>query len=516
MVDAESLVVWHSMRSHGAPLQFGSVEYLIFLTCAAVVYFALPGVKSRTLWLLAASYFFYATLSASWTVVLLGVTAVGYVFGLLLDRSEHAAGHKIPSRTRGVLVLGIAIVLAVLFTFKYAGFASGALSGALWRLGAGQPVPLIRLALPVGISFWTFQTIAYLIDIARGNQAAERNVLSYGLFIAFFPQVSAGPIARSGQLLPQLATKHRFEYDLMRSGLLLMLWGFFKKLVVADPLAMIVNTVYGDPDKFATDPIVLIAATVAFSVQIYCDFSGYTDIVRGSARLFGVNLLPNFARPYEARSIREFWRRWHMSLMSWFKDYVYIPLGGSRVSPWRRRLNILAVFLVSGLWHGAGLTFVVWGLLNGLYQIVGEWLAPLRERVAGQFKLRPESSIRKVIATMITFGLVTIAWVFFRAESMADAFLILQAMLRPVWTSHTNYALGHIGLSLIQLKVVAVATATVFITEWISGRIDLPGLVYRQNVVVRWIIYQGTVMTVVIFGFYGAQYDAASFAYFKF
>ncbi len=498
-------------------MQFGSVEYLLFLALSSVIYFALPGVKSRTIWLLAVSYFFYATISASWTVVLLGVTAIGYLFGLLLERAEHAAdGDSMPRRTRGVLALGIAVVLLVLFTFKYAGFASEVISGGLWGLGGGQSEPLIKLALPVGISFWTFQTIAYLVDIARGRQPAERNVLSYGLFIAFFPQVTAGPIARAGQLLPQLAAKHRFEYHLMRSGLLLMLWGFFKKLVVADPLSRIVNTVYSDPHTYGADPIILIAATLAFSVQIYCDFSGYTDIVRGSARLFGVNLLPNFARPYESRSVREFWQRWHMSLMSWFKDYIYIPLGGSRVGPWRRRLNILTVFLISGVWHGAGLTFIVWGLLNGLYQIAGEWLAPLREKIADLFKLGPESVVRSIVAAMTTFVLISVAWVFFRAESLTDAFYILQTMLRPVWTSHTNYALGHVGLSVTQLKVVAVATAIVFVTEWISGRIDLPGLIYRQNVVVRWGVYQGTILAVVIFGLYGAQYDAASFAYFKF
>jgi D-alanyl-lipoteichoic acid acyltransferase DltB (MBOAT superfamily) len=302
----------------------------------------------------------------------------------------------------------------------------------------------------------------------------------------------------------------------MRSGLLLMLWGFIKKLVIADPLARIVNTVYSDPHKFGADPLVLVAATLAFSVQIYCDFSGYTDIVRGSARLFGVDLLQNFDRPYESRSIREFWRRWHMTLMSWFKDYVYIPLGGSRVSPWRRRVNILTVFLVSGLWHGAGFTFIVWGLLNGAYQIVGEWLTPLRERIAGVLHLGPDSKIRAVFATIITFGLITIAWVFFRAESLRDALYILRTMVGASWTPHTNYALGHIGLTTKQLAVVAVATAFMFIAEWVSGRVDMSGILQRQNVAVRWFVYQAGILLVVIFGYYGAQYDAASFAYFKF
>jgi len=498
-------------------MQFGSLEYLLFLTLATTVYFALPGVRSRTVWLLGVSYLFYASLSATWTVVLLGVTAVGYVFGRLLQTSEHAEpGERMPSKTRTLLSAGIGIVLAVLVVFKYSGFASELLRGGLLRFGVGESIPLLRLALPIGISFWTFQTISYLVDVAKGKQPAEKNALRYALFIAFFPQVAAGPIARSGQLLPQLAEKHSFDYDKMRSGLLLMLWGFIKKLVIADPLARIVNTVYSDPHKFGADPLVLVAATLAFSVQIYCDFSGYTDIVRGSARLFGVDLLQNFDRPYESRSIREFWRRWHMTLMSWFKDYIYIPLGGSRVSPWRRRINILTVFLVSGLWHGAGFTFIVWGLLNGAYQIVGEWLTPLRERIAGALRLGPDSKVRAVFATIITFGLITIAWVFFRAESLADALYILRTMVGASWTPHTNYALGHIGLTTKQLAVVAVATAFVFIAEWVSGRMDMSGILYRQNVAVRWFVYQAGILLVVIFGYYGAQYDAASFAYFKF
>lgn len=498
-------------------MQFSSVEYLLFLAIATTVYFALPGVRSRTVWLLAASYAFYVSLSASWTVVLLGVTALGYAFGLMLGRAEHSEpDERMPGRTKALLTAGVLLVLAPLVVFKYTGFATQILRGALFNFGAAQSVPLLRLVLPIGISFWTFITISYLVDVAKAKIPAEKNLLRYALFIAFFPQVTAGPIARGGQLLPQLAEKHRFRYDAMRSGLLLMLWGFFKKLVVADPLGQIVNTVYRDPHKFAHDPLVVLAAALAFSVQIYCDFSGYTDIVRGSARLFGVDLLHNFRRPYESRSIREFWRRWHMSLMSWLKDYVYIPLGGSRVGPWRRRLNILIVFLVSGIWHGAGFTFIVWGLLNGLYQIVGEWLAPARDWIARLLHVRTGGALRNVTATLITFSLTTVAWVFFRARSIREALYVLGLMLHPVWTPHTNYALGHAGLLPVQLKVAVAGALVVFSVEWLSGRVDLPALVYRQNVAVRWATYYAVILSVVVFGYYGPVYNAASFAYFKF
>ena len=498
-------------------MQFASIDYLLLLAVGAIVYFALPGVRSRTVWLLGISYAFYYSLSASWTVVLLGITLVGYVFGLLIQRSGvGSADEPVPPTTRWLLGAGIGIVVATLFVFKYVGFASQLLSAAAPFLHTGSRFGLITLVLPIGISFWTFQTIAYLADIAKGKLPAETNPLTYALFIAFFPQVTAGPIARGGQLLDQLTTKHRFDYLRMRSGLLLMLWGFFKKLVVADPLGVIVNKVYGAPHQFGSRPLVLLVATLAFSVQIYCDFSGYTDIVRGSARLFDVDLLPNFNRPYFSKSIKEFWRRWHMSLMGWFKDYIYIPLGGSRVGQWRRYVNILAVFLVSGLWHGAGLTFVFWGLLNGVYQIAGEMLAPLRDRVAGALRLQPDGPVRSILATLTTFALITAAWVFFRAQSLADAIYILRSMVPMAWHSGDVNTILRLSIGRTELMVTLAGVVVVFAYEWLSLRYDIVQMLLRRNVVVRWAVYQTAIMSVVVFGYYGSVYSAAAFAYFKF
>ena len=397
-------------------------------------------------------------------------------------------------------------------------FASALQRHKLQRLGQHcSSLPLLALALPIGISFWTFATIAYLIDIARGTLSAERNFLRYALFTSLFAHVTAGPIARVGQLLPQLSAKHRFSYEGMRSGLLLMLWGFFKKLVVADPLGVVVNTVYGKPIAFGNRPVLLAFATVAFSIQLYCDFSGYTDIVRGSARLYGIDLMRNFNRPYAADSVKEFWRRWHMTLMSWFRDYVYIPLGGSRVSRGRRYANIMAVFLVSGLWHGAGLTFVVWGLLNGAYQVFGELLAPARERAIVALRIQSDGRFRHALAVLTTFALITLAWVFFRAETLREAVFILSHVFSPAVASPAGLAaLGDLGLSWLQLDAALIAAVLVFVLEWLSTRTDLPATLFRQRTPVRWAVYYAAILTVVIFGFYGPVYSAASFAYFKF
>lgn len=498
-------------------MQFASVTYVLFLAVAVAVYFALPSSRLRTLWLLAASYLFYYTLSAGWTLVLVAITAVGYATGRVLERTGPATdGGEMPRATRRVLAAGIALIVGVLAVFKYAGFAAGLANGALALVGAGEPFGVVRLALPVGISFWTFQSIAYLTDVARGTLPAERDVPRYALSIAFFPHVTAGPIARGGQILPQLAEQRAFSYEGMRSGLLLMLWGFFKKLLVADPLSIFVASVFAAPRAYADSGLVLAAAAVGFAIQIYCDFSGYTDIARGTARLFGVELARNFDRPYASRSIKEFWRRWHMTLMSWLRDYIYIPLGGSRVSKARRYVNILAVFAISGLWHGAGLTFIVWGLLNGFYQLAGEWLEPLRNRAAAALRIAPDGRLRRALATITTFVLVTIGWVFFRAGSLADAFYIVSHMFVPTAAFLRDLRAFDIGLSPAEVARTAIAVVAVFGIDWLSTRKDLFGWLYRRPLVLRWAIYELALLVVLVFGQYGPGLTTADFVYFKF
>jgi D-alanyl-lipoteichoic acid acyltransferase DltB (MBOAT superfamily) len=496
------------------------VSYALFLAVAVAVYFALPGPRSRSIWLLAASYLFYYTLSASWTFILLGVTAFGYVTGLTLERSRTGragvAAGTMSRGTRTLLIAGITVVVGLLVIFKYATFAGEMFAAGAGALGLDVLPPSIALALPVGISFWTFQTIAYLVDVARGTIRPERNIARYALFIAFFGHVTSGPIARAGQLLPQLAEKRRFSFEHLRSGLLLMGWGFLKKLLVADPLGVIVGRVFGDPQALGSSGAVLAFAALAFAVQIYFDFSGYTDIVRGSARIFGIHLMPNFMRPYAATSIKDFWRRWHMTLMSWLRDYVYIPLGGSRVSRLRRYVNIVVVFAVSGIWHGAGLTFLVWGLLNAAYQIVGEFLTPVRDNLARALGMSPDGRLRRTLRIAATFALVTVAWVFFRAESLSDAAFILTRILTPAtWTADPAQLLD-LGLGAPQLTVATLAATLVFALEGLGSRVDLPGFVYRRPLVVRWALYQALLLSILVFGYYGPGFTAADFVYFKF
>jgi len=490
-------------------VQFASPAYLGFVAVAVAVYFALPWIRARNAWLLLASYAFYWSIAGRWTGVLLSVTVLGYVFGLLVGRA--------PARSRAArawLATGIVLTVATLAFFKYGGITAGLLD-SVWEL-AGARGPALELLLPVGISFWTFMTVGYLVDVYRGDAAPTRDPLAHALFVGFFGHVTAGPIGRAGQLLGQLAEKRRFGYEAMRTGLLLMLLGFFRKLVIADPLGVVVDAVYKDPHRYGAQPIVITLATLAFALQIYFDFSGYTDIVRGTAKLFGIDLLPNFDRPYFSASVKEFWRRWHMSLMGWFKDYLYIPLGGSRRGRLRRYGNILIVFLVSGVWHGAGWTFVAWGLLNAAYQIAGELLAPARDRVAGLVGLSDGGAVRRVLAILTTFALTTGAWVLFRSETLADARYIVGKIVRPELTGETLSTLLSLGLTAEQLAVASGAAALVLALEALSFRVDLGAWLASRVLPLRWALYQAALLAVVIFGYYGPVYDAAAFAYFKF
>ncbi|MEN6430248.1 MAG: MBOAT family O-acyltransferase, partial [Coriobacteriales bacterium] len=280
----------------------------------------------------------------------------------------------------------------------------------------------------------------------------------------------------------------------------------------------VANTVYADPQAWpgATHGTVLLVATLAFAVQIYCDFSGYTDIARGSARLFGVELARNFDRPYFSRSVKEFWRRWHMSLMAWLKDYIYIPLGGSRVSAARKHANVMAVFLVSGLWHGAGYTFLLWGAINGAYQILGDLTAGLRRRIAGAMRIDTDTPLWRLVQVLTTFCLITVGWVFFRAESVSDALYILPRMLIPTPAVFSDGTFLHLGLSKPQTIVAAAGALCVVAMDFFSMKLDLPRILYTRPVTVRWTAYVLLVVAVVVFGHYGPVYNASDFAYFKF
>ena len=362
-------------------LLFNSGKYIVFLPVVVLMYYVLP-VKAKKYWLLAASYYFYMCWNAKYALLMLASTLITWLSGLGLERVK--AGAYAPRQRerlkKWIVALSFVSNLGILFFFKYFNFTVDLLQSVLSHLHIQLNMPTFDVILPVGISFYTFQALGYTMDVYRGEIPAERDFFSYALFVSFFPQLVAGPIERSGNLLGQLAVPHKFSFDNLREGLLIILWGFFLKLVIADRLALYIDTVYGA--RYLYPGAYLALAAVLFAIQIYCDFYGYSTIAMGSAKLLGINLMENFKSPFLSTTVAEFWRNWHVSLTSWFKDYLYIPLGGSRKGKFRKQLNRMIVFLVSGLWHGASMSYVVWGGLNGVYQVIGELLMPLRIRLS--------------------------------------------------------------------------------------------------------------------------------------
>ena len=496
---------------------FNSLQFLIFLPIVLAVYYIIPK-GAKHLWLLAASYYFYMCWNAVYVLLMLLSTVVTYLCGLGLDalgRRELPALKKLRLR-RTVLWTSLLINLAILFFFKYFNFAIDSLNALLIHVGFQFNRPAFDVLLPVGISFYTFQALGYTIDVYRGDIYAEKDFFRYALFVSFFPQLVAGPIERSKNLLKQLAVPKSFSYDNFREGLLLMLWGFFLKIVIADRLAILVDTVYG-PDYQNFGGFVVIVATLFFAVQIYCDFGGYSSIAMGAAKMLGVDLMENFNTPYLSLSTAEFWRRWHISLSSWFRDYVYIPLGGNRKGQARKYLNLMITFGASGLWHGANWTFVVWGLLNGLYQIIGSLLMPLRRSFVRLFGLNENSLGHRALRILFTFGLITVSWVFFRASSISMALSMLRSCmyLRP-WMLFDG-SLFMLGLDRPNFILALFSMALLLFADVMKYRgVCLRRLILAQDGWCRALVLSFSISFILLFGIWGPAYDAASFIYFQF
>jgi alginate O-acetyltransferase complex protein AlgI len=405
---------------------FNSLEYLTFFLLVVAGYFVCPP-RYRWLWLLAASLYFYTTWAPGYGILLVLATTIVYILAFLVAPGEGSASGagSLQARRKAFLVLGIVLNLGMLATYKYLGFLNDTLRAAFERLGLAYNVPAFQILLPIGISFYTFQSLSYLIDVYRGQIEPERHFGMLALYTSFFPQLVSGPIERAGHLLPQLHKEHELSVSNLSIGLRLMLWGMFKKVVVADRLGIYVDAVYNSPADHRGLPVIL--ATGFFAVQLYCDFSGYMDMALGAARTMGYDLLANFRQPYAASSIADFWRRWHITLTSWLRDYLYIPLGGNRVPRLRWYANVMIVFVLSGLWHGASWTFVLWGGLHGLYYLLEVWTRGIRDRAAQALHL-DKPALRTAAGTIVTLGLVCFAWLFFRANAVSDAFLLLGNM----------------------------------------------------------------------------------------
>lgn len=390
---------------------FNSVQFLLFFPGVVAVYFLLP-FKYRWFFLLLASYYFYMNWMPVYAVLILASTVTTYLCSILLEKFGNNVNRK-----KYFLVASLTFNFLILFIFKYYNFINDTIFQALSIFGLRWYVPNLDILLPVGISFYTFQAVGYTIDVYRGDLKAERHFGRYALFVSFFPQLVAGPIERAKNLLPQFRQNFSFDFNRFLSGFSEMLWGFFMKVCIADRLALYVNAVYGNTDKHHGTTFIL--ATFLFAFQIYCDFAGYSKIAIGAARIMGFDLMQNFNRPYFAKSISEFWKRWHISLSTWFRDYVYIPLGGNRVFAARHLFNLFVTFLISGIWHGANWTFAIWGALHGLFLIV----AVVRDRLWPS--LSKQGGIIGVVNIILTFLLVNLAWIFFRADTVQDAFIIV-------------------------------------------------------------------------------------------
>lgn len=470
-------------------MSFNSGLFLICLPIVILLYWLLPQ-KFKWIMLLAVSYAFYMSWNAWLIFLILFTTAISYFSGLIMAR------YQCKKLRKACLIITLVCCLGVLFFFKYFTFLVNLVIDII-NLGSADIAEFtFSLILPVGISFYTFQTLSYVIDIYKGRIDAERHFGYYALYVVYFPQLVAGPIERPENLIPQLRAERKFSSDDLCTGLRIALVGYVKKIVIADGAAVFVNAVYNNVASATGLTVAL--ATVLFAVQIYCDFSGYTDIAIGVARMMGIKLCQNFDRPYSATSIKDFWRRWHMSLTSWFTDYVYIPLGGNRCRLWRWALNVMIVFLLSGLWHGAALTFVIWGGIHGVYQIVGKFKAIGLKKLEGSGKLKINYDSIAVIwfRRAVTFILVCFAWIFFRANSLSDCGVLITKLFSD-WSGGAS-ALKAIGFDITALLDFIFMVFILALAPYASGQNKPSALPLGKTCVAHYTTYIYMVMAVAV------------------
>ncbi|HTB32157.1 MAG TPA: MBOAT family O-acyltransferase [Bacteroidia bacterium] len=485
---------------------FNSFQFLVFFPVVTLIYFLLPH-KWRWIHLLIASCIFYLAFIPVYIFILFFTIIIDYVAGRLIEKAE---GKK----RKRFLTLSIVANVGVLCVFKYYNFFIGNIDSLLQHLHiTTYSIPLLNIILPIGLSFHTFQAMSYTIEVYRGKQQAEKHIGIYALYVMFYPQLVAGPIERPQNLLPQFRIKHTFDYERVTDGLKLMLWGMFKKVVIADRLAQFVDPAFTDPHKY--HPSTLLVATIFFAFQIFCDFSGYSDIAIGAAKVMGFKLMTNFNRPYHAKNISEFWTRWHISLSTWFRDYLYISIGGNRVSIPRWYFNLFFVFLVSGLWHGANWTFLYWGALHGFYVIFAIVTRNFRTGFNKAIGLEKAPRLYNFLQILTTFVLVDFAYIFFRAKNMKDAFFIInelpsgaENLLRSILSKDV---LGYIitwNQFLLSVGVIIFLEGV----QYLQGKMDVLSFLKQKPVYFRWAVYYAILLGMGIFGVFNAN----KFIYFQF
>lgn len=483
-------------------MTFNSGEFLIFFPITLLLYFLLPKKLSR-ISLLFMSAIFYLAWNYKLIVLILFTTAISYFCALIIEKYKKKSVQKL------CLTVTLLACLGVLFFFKYYNFIAETLGWAIMKAGGGSYDFTLNLILPVGISFYTFQTLSYAIDVYRGTEKAEHDFILYSLYVIFFPQLVAGPIERPGNLIPQLREKNKLTAENARVGLSKMATGFFKKIVCADLIAGYVNSVFNNAAESTGLGVAL--GSVLFAVQIYCDFSGYTDIAIGCARVMGIRLMKNFDRPYRSQTIKEFWARWHISLSSWLRDYLYFPLGGSRCSKSRHMFNLFVVFLASGLWHGANWTFVLWGVLHGIYRITGELTYGWREKLWAKLKINTKAVWFAYLRRAVTFALVCFSWIFFRANSLSDLGVLLGKLFSPWGGVSTTLSSMGLGAAAIAVTLVSIIILTELDTLTGDDTADISGGVTR-SASVSWCVWAVALAWMMLLSVGGAS----TFIYFQF
>jgi alginate O-acetyltransferase complex protein AlgI len=494
-------------------MTFNSFLFYPFFIGITAINFLLPR-KWRWAWLLGTSYLFYAFSDIRFTFVLLTCTGISNISGRLIAHSVDDQRKKL------WMLIGVVLNVGILVLFKYVNFLFNSVSAATSAAGLRWTFRGIELLYPIGVSFYAFQVISYLLDVYSGKIEAENNFFQYALFVSFFPQLLIGPIERFNHLKPQLLDPAPFDNQRFVDSLMRIGWGLFKKMVIADRLAVVANTVFTAPGQFTSPQ--LVAAVLAFSFQIYIDFSAYSDIAIGTAKLLGINLVENFERPYFARSVIDFWRRWHISLSNWLRDYIFLKLNYKH----RRRkpralwtgLDVMVTFLISGLWHGADWTFVAWGALHGVYQIIEMLTQKTRDRLVKKFHINRDAWVHKLLQVLLTFGLVSAAWIFFKANSLKDAITIFRSISTFSEMTKTNawvFNDGILGLDVKDSWMMLLSLVILLIVEFSQRKHDLLAVLHKQPVWLRWLVYYALFVAITIFGFYG-EANVVDFVYFQF
>lgn len=484
-------------------MSYLSIFFAAFVLVLIFLYYLLPK-KVRGILLLCASLFFYACFSWKYLIFLLFVALTTYFSARALSS---CAGKK------RILACCIGANVIVWFVIKELPWALHTLGRVLSLLGLQVLEPTWSVLVPVGISYYILQAIGYLVDVYRSKVEPEKSFWKYLLFLSYFPAIVQGPISRYDRLMPQLLNKEKFSFENIRNGLILILFGLVKKMVIADRMGLFVNACFNEYANF--HGVLLYIAAVFYSLQLYLDFSGCVDICRGVSGLFGIDLTHNFSRPYLSGSIKEFWGGWHMSLSSWLKDYVYIPLGGNRKGKWRKYLNLLGTFFVSGLWHGAGFNFIFWGLLHAVYQIMGDVLLNVRLKVKRAIGIEPGSFSDKLYKKLITFHLVAFAWIFFRADGLMNGVRYVCNMFSQadLWVLFDGSLFKHgVSQNFFILIIVHIVVLLLAELRWTKQEEVVEGL-KSQHIILRWIVYLVLIFDVLLFGVYGSGYSISSFMY---